>query len=779
MCTICAMTQNFDTTRHEDGGPIFEDGVVVPNGALILEGADAAESSATTYSMSVGDTFQGTLDSAFDEDWIAVDLVAGQSYQISLSGIGSGELSDPYLRVFNASSQLVTFNDDYIGLDSRVTLTATYTGTYYIEADAYSAETGTYSVAITESAPPPPPPPPAGTTGTVEEMGTFLLEGTQGFSRSYDTSVSNQITVDISGLTAAGQQLARWAMDAWEMVANIDFVIQLDGQGNEMITVDDEDSGAFAYYPNSGSTSIADGDNTNGVELNVSRAWLVNSGTTLDSYSFQTYVHEFGHALGLRHQGNYNGTASYPSDAYFTNDSWQMSVMSYFSQTENTSTNASFGYLAGPMMVDIYAIQELYGAPGSSGVTAGNTTYGRGSNLGNYLDEIFTALSTNSSTTNVTGNPMAYTIYDQSGTDTLDLGFLDIFTPARVDLNDGTFSDFGSQIGILGIAVGTIIENLETGAGNDTITGNEANNRLTSGAGNDLILSGAGNDTTSGGSGNDTIYGGGGNDNLSVSSGTNEVFGGAGSDAITGGTGNDVLGGGSGNDTINGLSGSDTLWGSSGNDDIDGGLNNDLVGAGANRDTVDGGQGNDTLYGGGGQDIVDGGDNNDITGGGSGADVVNGGGGDDTVWGQGGNDTVYGGQGNDEVSGGGQGDQLFGQQGNDTLNGGFGNDTLSGGADNDVLNGNFGNDVLTGGLGADIFVFDATGTNTVTDFDIAQGDRLRLDDALWGGGLTAAQVIDQFADDSSGTVVIAVGGATITLEGVSSVIGLDGVLDII
>jgi serralysin len=41
------------------------------------------------------------------------------------------------------------------------------------------------------------------------------------------------------------------------------------------------------------------------------------------------------------------------------------------------------------MMVDIYAIQSLYGAPGAAGVTAGDTVFGQGSSLGNYLDPLF------------------------------------------------------------------------------------------------------------------------------------------------------------------------------------------------------------------------------------------------------------------------------------------------------------------------------------------------------------------------------------------------------
>ena len=148
------------------------------------------------------------------------------------------------------------------------------------------------------------------------------------------------------------------------------------------------------------------------------------------------------------------------------------------------------------------------------------------------------------------------------------------------------------------------------------------------------------------------------------------------------------------------------------------------------------------------------------------------------LWGQNGNDDLFGGTGNDTLSGGAQCDLLFGLQGNDLLNGGYGNDTLSGGADNDTLNGNFGNDIMTGGLGADTFVFDDGGAKTVTDFSLAEGDILQLDDALWGGGLTEAQVVDQFAAASSGTVVLTLGGTVITLEGVTTTDGLAGALDL-
>ena len=43
-----------------------------------------------------------------------------------------------------------------------------------------------------------------------------------------------------------------------------------------------------------------------------------------------------GHAIGLVHAGEYNGSAHFGVDNLYGNDSWQMSIMSYFDQAENT-----------------------------------------------------------------------------------------------------------------------------------------------------------------------------------------------------------------------------------------------------------------------------------------------------------------------------------------------------------------------------------------------------------------------------------------------------------
>ncbi len=111
---------------------------------------------------------------------------------------------------------------------------------------------------------------------------------------------------------------------------------------------------------------------------------------------------------------------------------------------------------------------------------------------------------------------------------------------------------------------------------------------------------------------------------------------------------------------------------------------------------------------------------------GLGADVAIGGKESDKLNGEGGNDILNGNLDNDLVDGG---------AGNDTLNGGRGDDLLLGQAGNDLLNGDAGRDFLTGGFDADVFVLTnnadnlaatATAADVITDFSIAQADKIQL-----------------------------------------------------
>lgn len=181
----------------------------------------------------------------------------------------------------------------------------------------------------------------------------------------------------------------------------------------------------------------------------------------------------------------------------------------------------------------------------------------------------------------------------------------------------------------------------------------------------------------------------------------------------------DTISGTGSNDILSGFDGVDTLTGGSGSDILNGGNGNDMLDGGDASDELHGGAGSDTLAGGTGDDVMLGDDGTDLLSGGSGDDAMVGGAGSDTLSGGTGNDIIHG----DFVPGI-SGDAvaiahiLATQSGNDLIEGGAGADTL------------------TGGAGADTFVYgvDAfgAGVDTVTDFGLAEGDRLDLSALLEG-----------------------------------------------
>lgn len=149
--------------------------------------------------------------------------------------------------------------------------------------------------------------------------------------------------------------------------------------------------------------------------------------------------------------------------------------------------------------------------------------------------------------------------------------------------------------------------------------------------------------------------------------------------------------------------------------------------------------------------------------------------------GRAGNDVLYGNDGNDRLGGGDGDDRLYGGNGNDSLAGGAGIDQLSGGYGNDYLRGDGGNDGLSGGLGADRFVFgDLFGADAITDFALAEGDRLRLDNALWDNlALTDAQMLARYATVTAAGVLLDFGdGGSLLLQGLTATTGLAAAIDV-
>lgn len=390
---------------------------------------------------------------------------------------------------------------------------------------------------------------------------------------------------------------------------------------------------------------------------------------------------------------------------------------------------------------------------------------------------------------------------------------------------------------------GCINQTLTGTTGNDTIEGGSCDDILDGLAGNDILNGNAGDDTLNGGAGVDTLNGGDGKDTLDGGAGTDVFYGDGGRDRIyvSIDDDNEVAYGGDSKDRIisdGGLNGTHSYYGGNSRDRFDtsettigitvdmeaGTLNylgadaftspitldsfeifdsangTDTLFGGSGKQTVFGRGGDDTLYGDSGADKLFGGRQDDILYGESGADRLHGNKESDSLYGGTNHDRLFGGGGKDLMVGGNGNDVAFGGRGRDTAQLGGGNDlwrdnnqdgnggadTVFGGGGNDRLESGGGNDRLTGGADDDVFVF-APGADLDRVLDFGTGaDRLELDETLWRPTasdpvLTPAQVVATYGSvGGGGNARLDFGnGDSIVLMGVSTLAGLDALIDIV
>ena len=339
--------------------------------AIIREdNGDASSTTGTQYAITLGDVFQGRLASAFDTDWIRIEPTAGKIYDISIL---TDELSVE-IQLLDSKGNHLAYGS--LWADEKIIISPAIGEIYYIKIyspdDDYSGE---YEVSIVENTIP---------IGTNDSIADYLSNGYRMFegreSASFDVDPGGVLTANITALTQESQQLARWALDVWTNVTGIRF--QFIDDDNVDITFDDyEDTTATGGFASSNGVITAG-------FVNVPR----DIGTKVDVGDIFAYIHEIGHALGLGHPGPYpkdydNPFSLYSIDNIFLTDSYQATVMSYFSQSNNTYINASFAIPVTPMIADIIAIQNLYGTP--KDVNAGDTVHGYQSNVGGYLEHFF------------------------------------------------------------------------------------------------------------------------------------------------------------------------------------------------------------------------------------------------------------------------------------------------------------------------------------------------------------------------------------------------------
>jgi len=324
-------------------------------------------------------------------------------------------------------------------------------------------------------------------TATPEQFANYLTDGfwqdRNSIGRSWDTTSDNEITFSMSsGYDAAQKDGIRMAFESWSDVANITFREISANADIDLVT--NTQNRAFSSSSVYSNGNIA----SNYISIDDSQSYWSNFGDMGD-YALLTAIHEIGHSLGLGHTANYNGSGTYANDAQFVNDSHQYSVMSYFNAS-NTGSNHQGEYASTPMIYDILAVQNIYGA--NMNARAGDTVYGYNSTAGS--DQFDFSINT----------APVVAIWDGNGTDTIDVSGYG--ANQIVNLNDGEFSNVMGSTGNLAIAIGATIENAITGGGNDWIYGNEVNNTITLGSGNDRGYGSLGSDIIDGGTGTDTMY---------------------------------------------------------------------------------------------------------------------------------------------------------------------------------------------------------------------------------------------------------------------------------
>lgn len=325
----------------------------------------------------------------------------------------------------------------------------------------------------------------------------------------------------------------RLAMAEWSEVANITFVEVSDAGSGGMIRLGTEtmtDAAGYAYYP---STSALGGD------IWIANNFAYNTAPVVGEYGYLTLMHEIGHAIGLKHPGNYNSGGGGTEGPYLPSsvDNTDNTVMSY--------TDGSVRYPTSVGSYDALAARYLYGYSGTG--TIGNVTFGADT------AETFT------------GDSGVQYVHARDGADYI----------ALLGGNDG-------------VAAGAGIDTVLGGDGNDLMYGNLGSDLLSGGSGADTIFGGQNDGPATAGSddsylafrsGIETIVGGDGGDALYGNLGADLVRGGGGVDQLFGGQDADTLSGGAGNDSLNGNKGADQLVGGDGLDYF-------IFGAGSGQDTI-------------------------------------------------------------------------------------------------------------------------------------------------------------------------------------------------
>jgi hypothetical protein len=510
---------------------------------------DAPNSLATTFELEVGTNY-AYLDAAFDRDLYKVELTAGMVYTFTYNGgVSSGtDWNDEagesigVLTLLNSAGGTVV--PAQVNYETGLTFVAQTSGTYYLQAQAYSNFAGVPGPEMT-----------GGYTIDVREVALADMDPLE--SLHWD-SASNVAAVDVGGVPTvyvyfapAGENFGQTeATDdhppgtpmttyGWEQhqidavmhalntqytpITGINYVITGDSSEAQfrLTTTINDDFGA-RFYPNDPASygSLA-GVGT----FNLASGGF---GTLPESllpggFSYAVILHEFGHAHGVAHPHDTGGgseimlgvTAATGSYGLYNLNQGVYTVMSYndawdFHPDGPTSEHptGAIGAVAGHGWsetlgaFDIAVLQQRYGVHANA---TGDNNYVL---TDDYLEASYKTIwdSAGNDTISYAGNLDAHIDLLAATLDYSPTGGGVISFVHNEPQNDGNpADDYITEIkGGYTIANGVVVENATGGSGDDLLLGNSANNVLTGNDGNDTLGGRTGIDLYRLGAGADT-----------------------------------------------------------------------------------------------------------------------------------------------------------------------------------------------------------------------------------------------------------------------------------
>ena len=464
---------------------------------------DAAASVETAAMMSAGDTFEGSLSSKSDEDWIRIELTAGMLYTISLSGAAGG-VSDTVLKLLDSKGGLIDSNDDIDGakgnLNSELMFTPEVSGTYYISAGAYTGNPsvdnmGAYTVTVTEMVVDP--------TMGAAIVGTDRVEAdpnedppveyVSGNDKLSGTSAGEMIM----GLGGDDSLYGGGGDDTLDGGAGDDLLVGGAGADTLMGGMGDGDTISYGYSPAGVTINLDDGTARGG---NADGDTIVDMGED-----------RVENVIGSEHDDAITG---------------------------NRYANSLWGRGGNDELDGLRGNDMLFGGSGDDDLDGGR---GDDTLEGGYGADVLTG-GDGMNTASYAGSMMGVTVRLHNSKAMGGDAEGDTFA-GRVTATYTNEDDEEIEVSLPDIA------NLTGSANADVLAGDFRDNEISGGGGDDKIYGGPGGGADS--TNADTLSGDGGDD---------MIFGGAGDDELDGGAGNDMLVGGAGNDMLVGGAGSDMIY---------------------------------------------------------------------------------------------------------------------------------------------------------------------------------------------------------------------------